>query len=155
MARTIASFQFISGQKFWYLTRFQLSGVGAGVISRVGLQTGAVANTTNDSIYFQKVTGAAGAVQLVSTVSTVATVLATVQAASVAATWIDVGFYYNGTDFLVYASDALVAKIANVTIGASATNLSNGVLAPFVQITPVATETLSQDYVLVAQELVR
>jgi hypothetical protein len=157
MARTASAFQFISGQKFWYLTRFQLSGVGAGVIPKVGLQVGAVANTTNDSIFFQKVTGIAGAVQLVSTVATVSTVLATVQASTVASTWIDVGFYYDGKDLNVYANDALVSKIANITIGAVAatSTVTNGALTPFIQITPVTSETLSQDYVLVAQEVVR
>lgn len=156
VARTVGAFQFVSGNKFWYVTRMQTSGVGAGVITRFGLQVGAGANTTNDSIYFTKVTGAAGAVQLVSTVATVATVLVpSVVATTAAATWIDVGFYYDGKDLQVFANDVVIARIANVTIGATGTTLTNGVLAPFAQITPVATETLSQDYVMVAQETVR
>jgi hypothetical protein len=155
-ARAVNSFQFVAGQKFWYLTRLQLSGVGAGVISRAGLQVGSVAGTTQDAIYFTKLTGASGAVDLVSYVGGVATTLdSSVLPSTTAATWIDVGFYYDGKDLYVYANDALQSVIPNVTIGASGTTLSNAVLAPFAQITPVASETLSQDYILVAQEVVR
>jgi hypothetical protein len=156
VARSFTSFQFISGNKFWYLTRLQTSGVGAGVITRFGLQNGTGANTTNDSIYFTKVTGAAGGVNLVSTVATVATTLATnVLSSTAAATYVDVGFYYNGTDLLVYANDQLVARVSNPTIGASGTTLTSTVLTPFFQITPVATETMSIDYVMAAQEMTR
>lgn len=156
VSRAFPSFQFVAGQKFWYLTRLQTSGVGAGVITRFGLQVGTGANTTNDSIYFTKVTGASGGINLVSTVSTVATTLVTgVVAATTAATYVDVGFYFDGTDLLVYASDVVVARIAGATIGSSGTTLSNGVMNIFNQITPVATETMSIDYVLSAQELAR
>jgi hypothetical protein len=156
VARTAASFQFVTGNKFWYVTRVQTSGVGAGVITRFGLQVGNVANTTNDSIYFTKATGAAGAISLVSTVATVATTLVPVcVAVTAAATWVDMGFYYDGTDLNVFVSDQNLARIPGVTIGAAATTLTNGLLTPFIQITPVASETLSQDYVMVAQETTR
>jgi hypothetical protein len=156
VARAFTSCQFISGQKFWYVARVASSGVGAGVITRFGLQNGTGANTTNDSIYFTKVTGASGGVNLVSTVATVATTLVTgVLASTTAAGWVDVGFYYDGTDLLVYANDLPIARIANPTIGASGQTLTNTALTPFFQITPTATDTLSIDYVMAAQEMSR
>jgi len=156
VARTNAGFQFVAGQRFWYNARLQTSGVGAGVITRFGVQHGNGANTTNDALYFTKVTGAAGGVNLVSTVATVATTLVTgVVASTAAATDIDVGFYYDGTDLLVFANDLLVARIASPTIGASGQTLTNTLLQPFFQITPVATETLTIDYELIACEVSR
>jgi hypothetical protein len=56
---------------------------------------------------------------------------------------------------LVYANDQLVARVSNPTIGASGTTLTSTVLTPFFQITPVATETMSIDYVMAAQEMTR
>ena len=156
VARTASAFQFISGQKFWYVTRLKTSAVGAGVITRFGLQYGTGANTTNDALYFTKVTGAAGGVNLVSTVSTTATTLVTnVLSSTVADTFIDVGFYYNGTDILVYANDVTVARVSAPTIGSSGTTLTNALLTPFFQITPTATDTMTIDYLLVAQETSR
>ena len=156
VAHTASAFQFVSGKKFWYGARLATSGVGSGVITRFGLQNGTGANTTNDSIYFTKVTAASGGVNLVSTVATTATTLVTnVVSSTAAATYIDVGFYYDGTDLLVFANDALVARVSAPTIGASATTLTNTLMTPFFQITPVATETMSIDYVLAASEIVR
>ena len=156
VARTAAAFQFIAGYEFWYQTRFQLSGVGAGVITRTGIQHGSGANTTNDGLYFTKVTGAGGGVNLVSQVNTVVTTLVSnVVASTTAATDIDVGFYFDGTDLLVYAGDSLVARVAAPTIGATGTTLSNALMQPFYQITPVATETYNIDYELCACEFTR
>lgn len=156
VARAAAGFQIIPGQRMWYVARLMTSGVGAGVITRFGLQHGTGANTTNDALYFTKLTAAGGQIDLVSTVATVATTLVSaVVPATVAATFVDVGFYYNGTDLLVFANDALVARITAPTIGASATTLSNATLQPFFQITPAATETLTIDYEMAAQEVSR
>jgi hypothetical protein len=156
VARTAATFQFITGNEFWYQTRFQLSGVGAGVITCTGVQNGSGASTTNDGLYFTKTTGAGGAVALVSQVGGVATTLVSqVLTSTTAATDIDVGFYYDGNDLLVFAADALVARVASPTIGASGTTLSNALMQPFYQITPVATETYNIDYELCACEFTR
>lgn len=158
MARTASAFQFTAGNQFWYVQRFQLSGVGAGVIGKCGLQVGTGANTVAvESLYFTKVTGAAGGVNLVyqPTASGAAVTLATgIVPTTAAATWIDVGFWYDGTDLLVYANDAVVARVTSPVLGTSLPQ-STVLLTPFVQVTPVATETLSQDYIFVAQETVR
>ena len=70
VARSFGSFQFVSGNKFWYVVRFATSAVTAATAQRVGLQVGTGANTTNDSIYFTRAVD--GAVSLVSTVNTTA-----------------------------------------------------------------------------------
>jgi len=41
------------------------------------------------------------------------------------------------------------------TIGSSATTLTNAILTPVFEITPTATQTLTVDYVLAAQEVTR
>ena len=92
---------------------------------------------------------------LVSTVGSTATTLVTGVATAVSDTYLDVGFYYDGTDLLVFANDALVARVANPTIGSSGTTLTNATLTPFFAITPVATETVTVDYALIAQEVSR
>ena len=156
VARTAAAHQFVSGSKFWYVIRLKTSAVGAGVITRFGLQNGSGANTTNDAIYFTKPTAAGAGISLVSTVATVATTLASnVISSTTADTFVDVGFYYDGKDLLVYANDALVARVESPTIGASGTTLSNTLMQPFVQITPTATDTMTVDYVMAAQEVSR
>jgi hypothetical protein len=48
-----------------------------------------------------------------------------------------------------------VARISAATIGASGTTLTNAVLGPVFQITPTATDTLTTDFVLAAQEVSR
>ena len=81
--------------------------------------------------------------------------MSAVQTGLTAGGWIDVAFYYNGNDLLVYSSDVLVARVPSVTIGASGTTLTNVLLTPFIQITPTATDTLTTDYVFAAQETTR
>ena len=69
---------------------------------------------------------------------------------------IDVAFYFNGTDLLVYNNDLLVARVASPTIGTANTNtLTNQLLTQFVSSTPTATDLLHQDYTLIAQEVTR
>jgi hypothetical protein len=147
LAYATASFTPASGLKFWYNTRFKMSAVGAGVIAFAGLQNGTGATNT-DGIFFTKPTGAAGAVTLVSRVGSVNTTLGTVYATSVANTYMDVGFYYNGTDMEIYADGALVAM-------ALAPALTTANLAPFYQITPTATDTMTLDFMIAAQEVLR
>ena len=83
------------------------------------------------------------------------TTLLTNIASLTAATIVEVGLYYNGTDLLVYTNDYQNARVSAPTIGASATTLTNAVLTPVVQITPAATETLTVDFILASQEMVR
>lgn len=157
VARAFGAFQFVQGNKFWYVTRFQTSAVTAATANRVGLQVGTGANTTNDSIYFSRAVD--GAISLVSTVNTTAvTLVSSVLAAGQGTNWIDVGFYYDGTDLIVFANDVEVARVRDIVIQATtgATAITNGVLTPFMQMTPTAAnETISQDYVFVAQETTR
>ena len=70
-------------------------------------------------------------------------------------TFVDVGFYYNGTDLLVYSSDSLVARVTAPTIGSSGTTLTNALMTTLFGITPVATETLTIDYEFAAMETTR
>ena len=56
---------------------------------------------------------------------------------------------------LVYSANNLIARVSAPTIGSSATTLTNAILGPVFQITPTATDTLTVDFVLAAQELVR
>lgn len=149
--RTAASFQFVAGQKFWFVHRVKYSAVGAGITGYFGvIKTGA---TTTDSLLFKLAT--TGVLSLVSTVNSTATTLVSQVATVTGGSWVDVGFYYNGTDLLVFANDALVARVASPTIGSTGTTLTNALLTPITQITPAATETVDIDYALVACEVSR
>ena len=153
VAAAHAGFQLVAGQAFWYLCRIQASAVSGTKAFTFGLQKGTGATNT-DGIYFTKAASST-ALSLVSKVNSTATTLVTSVATAAAATWLDVGFYYDGTDLLVYASDALIARVSAPTVGASGTTLTNALLQPFFQIVPTATDTLTIDYVLAAQETSR
>ena len=90
-----------------------------------------------------------------STVNNVATTLLTTVLTATSGGWIDVGFYFDGTDILVYNSDVVVGRISGASVGSASTTLTNALLTPITQITPAATETVSLDYALIAQETVR
>jgi hypothetical protein len=130
VAMAHSGFQFVAGQKFWYLCRIKAS---------------AVSSTKASST----------SVNLVSTVNSTATTLVTGVTTAAADTYLDVGFYYDGTDILVYAADAVVARVSAPTVGASGTTLTNALLNVAFNVVPTATDTLSIDYVLAAQEAVR
>ena len=151
MYRTAAAFKFISGQDFWYTTRIAYSGVGAGITGYFGvIKTG---GATTDSLLFKLAT--TGVLSLVSTVNNTATTLVSSVATMTAGTYVEVAFCYDGTDLLVYANHSVIARVASVTIGSTGTTLTNAALTEVIQITPAATETISVDFVLVAQEVVR
>jgi hypothetical protein len=147
------SFQFVAGQKFWYVCRIAASAVAGSVAFQFGLSNGTSATPT-DGIWFVK-PASSTSVNLVSRVGSTSTTLVTGVATAAAATYIDVAFYYDGTDLLVYSADNLVARITAPTIGSSGTTLTNTVIGPMFQITPTATDTLTVDYVLAAQETTR
>jgi len=149
--RTAAAFQFIAGNSFWFLQRVKYSAVGTGITGYFGMiKTGAA---TTDSLLFTL--AATGVISLVSTVGSVATTLVSTVVTATSNGWLDLAFYFNGTDILVYSSDALVGRVTAPTIGASGTTLTNAILTPITQITPAATETVTLDYALIAQELTR
>jgi hypothetical protein len=154
VAGTHNGFQFIAGNAFWYVCRIQPAAVSGTKSFLFGLQTGTSATST-DGIWFTK-PASSTSLNLVSTVGSTATTLVTGVATASAAGWLDVGFYYNGTDLLVYASDNLVARVSAPTIGSSGTTLTSALLTPVFQSTPTATtDTLTIDYVLAAQEMTR
>lgn len=143
--------QFQSGNRLWFTTRIKPSAVAGNVAFYSGLQNG---SSVNDGIWFAKA-AASTSINLVSIVGSTTTTLVSGVATAAAATYSELGFYYNGTDLLVYAGNNQVARVANVTIGSSATTLTDALLAPVVQITPTATDTLTVDFIGVAQELSR
>ena len=48
-----------------------------------------------------------------------------------------------------------VARVSSPTIGSSSTTLTNALMGTVFQITPIATDTLTTDFVLAAQEVSR
>ena len=146
-----SSFQFTSGNRFWFTTRFQASAVSGTKSFYVGLQAG---SATTDGLWFAKAASSTS-INLVSTVGSTATTLVTGVATAAAATNVELGLYFDGTDLQVFANGNLVARVSAPTIGASATTLTNAVLSPVFQITPTATDTLTVDYVLAAEEISR
>jgi hypothetical protein len=150
-----ASFQFIAGQKMWFSCRLEASAVTGNQVVAFGLtKSSAGTIATTDSLLFTKAAGSTS-LNLISTVGSTSTTLLTGVTTMANATFIDVGFYYDGTDLKVFVSDALEGRVASVTIGSSGTNLTNAVMTPVIEITPVATETVTVDYLLAAQEIAR
>jgi len=143
--------QFQAGNQFWYEARFKASAVSSTKSFYVGLRNG---SGVTDGLWFAKAASSTS-VNLVSTVGSTATTLVTGVATAAADTWLNLGFYYDGTDLLVYSDNALVARVSSPTIGTSGTTLSSVLIGPVFQITPTATDTLTVDFVLAAQELAR
>ena len=153
--KNTTSFQFISGQQLWYETRMQISALTP--TSTFGLQYG---SSSSDGLWFSQA-ATTGVVSLVSSVASTTTTLVATVATLTAATFMNVALHYDGSDLNVWAgaNKAAMAKIARVTaptIGATgASTLTNKLLTPFFAIVPTASETLSSDFVLTAQEVAR
>jgi hypothetical protein len=143
--------QFQAGKKLWYNVRFKASAVSGNKAFYVGLRNGASAT---EGLWFAKA-AASTSLNLVSTVNSTATTLATGVVTAAADTWIEVSVYYDGTDLIVYSEHAIFSRVASPTIGSTGTTLTNAILTPVYQITPTATDTLTIDYVLAAQEVTR
>jgi hypothetical protein len=149
-------FQFVAGTRAWYTTRIQTSAVSGNISYYAGLRAG---SATTDGLWFAK-PAASTSINLVSTVNSTATTLVTGVATVAATTWVELGFYYDGTDIIVFSGNSTngsgpVARISAPTIGSTGTTLTNALLSPVYQITPIATDTLTVDFVLVAQEVNR
>ena len=149
-------FQFVAGNRAWFVTRFKASAVAGSVSFYVGLRNG---SSATDGLWFAKAASSTS-INLVSTVGSTATTLVTGVATAVADTFVEVGFYYDGTDLVCFSGTGPSdmgpdARISSVTIGSSGTNLTNVLMAPVFQITPTATDTLTADFVLAAQEVTR
>ena len=156
---TVASvgggFQFVAGQDFWYVCRIKMSAISSTKAFSFGLQKGSGATgSATDGLWFTK-PASSTSLNLVSTVNSTATTLVTGVTTVAADTYVDVGFYFDGTDILVYSSDAVVARVSAATIGSTGTTLTNALLNISFNVVPTATDTLSIDYVLAAQETSR
>jgi hypothetical protein len=149
-------YQFIAGNRAWFVCRFKTSAVAGNISYYVGLRNG---SSATDGIWFSKA-AASTAINLVSTVNSTSTTLVSNVITAVADTFMELGFYYDGTDLICYSGYSSTdmgpdARVSAVTIGSTGTNLTNALLAPVFQITPVATDTLTADFVLACQEVTR
>jgi hypothetical protein len=149
-------YQFVAGNRSWFTCRFKVSAVAGNVSFYVGMRNG---SSATDGIWFSKA-AASTAVNLVSTVNSTSTTLVSNVITAVADTFMELGFYYDGTDLICYSGYSSSdigpdARVSNVTIGSTGTNLTNALIAPVFQITPTATDTLTTDFVLACQEVTR
>ena len=149
--KTNTNVQFVAGNQLWYNVRFKASAVSGTKSFYVGLRKG---SATTDGLWFAKAASSTS-IDLVSVVGSTSTTLVTGVATAAADTWVELGFYYDDLDLLVYNGDTLVARVSAPTIGSSGTTLTNAVLGPVFQITPTATDTLTVDYVLASSEVTR
>ena len=149
--KTASNVAFVAGNQLWFNTRFKASAVSSTKSFYVGLRAG---SSANDGIWFSKAASSTS-VNLVSVVNSTSTTLVTGVATAAADTYLDLGFYYNGTDILVYSGDTMVARVSAPTIGSSGTTLTSANLGPVMQITPTATETLTVDYIAASVEVTR
>lgn len=155
VAMAHSGFQFVAGQKFWYVCRIKMSAISSTKAFTFGLQKGAGATgSATDGLWFTK-PASSTSLNLVSVVDGTSTTLVTGVTTVAADTFLDVAFYYDGTDVLVYSSDVVVARVTAPTIGDTATTLTNELLNVVFNVVPTATDTLSIDYVLAAQETTR
>ena len=143
--------QFQAGKKLWYTVRFKASAVSGTKAFYVGLRNGASAT---EGLWFSKAASSTS-LNLVSTVNSTATTLSTGVVTAAADTFIEVTIYFDGYDLLVYSEHVLFERVSAPTIGSTGTTLTNALLSPVFQITPTATDTLTIDYVLAAQEVTR
>jgi len=154
VTRAATAFSFTKGKKFWFLQRIAPSAV-AGVMSMFFGMNTANAAITADGLYFRKAASQSN-LDFVSVVNGTTTVLAAAVTTVAAGTYLDVGFYYDGTDILVSVNDAVKVRISAITVGATnGATVTSAYLSPVFQITPVATENLNTDYILVANEVQR
>lgn len=143
--KTGNAFGFVAGQKAWFLARYQLSD-SLTCLSQVGLQTGAV---PTDGLYFTKASGST-TISLVRMTASVATTLVANVATAVNATYLDLAWYYDGTDLSVFVNDATVARVIGVV-------LPTAVLTPTITLTngSAVIRTKQVDYIFAANELAR
>jgi len=149
--KTASNLAFVAGNAVWFSTRIKASAVSGTKAFYVGLRNG---SATTNGLWFAKAASSTS-VNLVSTVGSTATTLVTGVATAAADTYLELGFYFNGVDLLVYNNNVLVARVDAPTIGTSGTTLTSVALGPVMQITPTATDTLTVDYILASTEVTR
>lgn len=141
VSKTEEGFSFVAGQKSWYTTRLEASGVGADSFT-FGLDY-----STTDGLYFSKAANTP-TLELLSLVGGVSTVLSANVGSIIAATFLTAGWYYDGEDLAVCVNGTLVDRILSPT-------LTTTIMSPFISLTPSASETITIDFILVASEMVR
>ena len=149
--KTASNVAFVAGNQLWFNTRFKASAVSSTKSFYVGLRAG---SATTDGLWFAKAASSTD-ITLVSTVGSTATTLVSGIATAAADTYLNLGFYYDGTDILVYSNNVMVARVSAPTIGSSGTTLTSVALGPVMQITPTATDTLTVDYIAASVEVTR
>jgi hypothetical protein len=146
--KTTSNVAFVAGNGLWFSTRIKASAVSGNKAFYVGLRNG---SATTNGLWFAKA-AASTSINLVSTVASTATTLVTGVATAVADTYLELGFYFDGLDLLVYNNNQLVARVSAPVIG---TNIPSVNLGPVMQITPTATDTLTVDYISASVEVTR
>jgi hypothetical protein len=146
------SFKFEAGKKLFFKARFAVSDATQSDFV-IGLQiTDTTPLAVTDGVYFRKDDGDANLDFVVIKDSTAST--ATAITTVVAATYITVGFYYNGVDEVVYA--ASTNSLNPTVLGKLAiTNLPDDeelTVSFAIQNGEAVAKTMSVDYILVAKE---
>jgi len=146
------SFKFEAGKKLFFKARFAVSDATESDFV-IGLQiTDATPLAVTDGVYFRKDDGDANLDFVVIKDSTAST--ATAIATVVAATYITVGFYYNGVDEVVYA--ASINSLNPTVLGKLAiTNLPDDeelTVSFAIQNGEAVAKTMSIDYIFVSKE---
>jgi hypothetical protein len=146
------SFKFEAGKKLFFKARFAVSDATESDFI-IGLQiTDTTPLAVTDGVYFRKDDGDANLDFVVIKDSTAST--ATAIATVVAATYITVGFYYNGVDEVVYA--ASINSLNPTVLGKLAiTNLPDDeelTVSFAIQNGEAVAKTMSIDYIFVSKE---
>ena len=92
--KTASNVAFVAGNQLWFNTRFKASAVSSTKSFYVGLRAG---SATTDGLWFAKAASSTD-ITLVSTVGSTATTLVSGIATAAADTYLNLGFYYDGTD---------------------------------------------------------
>ena len=146
--KTASNVAFVAGNQVWFSTRIKASLVSGTKAFYVGLRNG---SAVTNGLWFAKAASSTS-VNLVSTVASVATTLVTGVATAVDDTFLELGYYFDGVDLLVYSDNVLVARVSAPVIG---TNIPSVNLGTVMQITPTATDTLTVDYISASVEVTR
>lgn len=146
--KTASNVAFVAGNQVWFSARFKASLVSGTKAFYVGLRNG---SAVTNGLWFAKAASSTS-VNLVATVASVTTTLVTGVATAAADTYLELGFYFDGLDLLVYSDNVLVARVSAPVIG---TNIPSVTLGPVMQITPTATDTLTVDYISASVEVTR
>jgi hypothetical protein len=148
---TVATFAFNPATaQVWFKTRFAVTNATNAQIY-IGLQNlNTNASAATDGVWFQKLAASTTGNFVASASSTATTSTQGVTLAN--ATYIDVGFYYDGAspgEINLYANNGSIGKMSSTNVPATTTNLA---LTMAVQNGTAATESLYVDYILAAVE---